>query len=719
MGEGAIVKTLLKVIGGLIALVVVLVVVAAIAVPMLVDPNTVKEQITTRVREQTGRDLKVSGDIELSVFPWLGVNLGAAELGNAQGFAAPYFARTKRVKIHVKLLPLLERKLEMDTVTIEGLAINLARNAKGRSNWDDLLAAGREGGAAPGAEGGGEGPGLAGLAIGGLDLRDASLTWNDAQTGRQLAVRGLSLSTGAISPAAAVPLKLAFDFSSEAPKLSGHVTLDTTLSVDPGASSLRAQGLQAVADLLGDGLPGGKGKIALSGDLAADGKRRSAIIKGLKLTVLDLNAGGELSVSGGAKGRVQGNIKIAEFSPRTLLAALGQTVPETADPKVLTRAAAEIQLSGTPRRMVLKPFTIRLDDTRLQGSAELLNPAKPAVRFDLAIDALDADRYLPPSKPGEARAVTTPGAATAQAADLPLARLRALDVDGKLRIAKFKVAKLTVTEIAAVLNAKGGVIRLSPVSAKLYQGRYAGNMTLDARKETPRLTVDERLSAVQAGPLLKDLSGRERITGTVDASAKLSARGATAAAAQRTLNGTARFAFRDGALKGVNIARLIREAKAKIQGRSLAPAAGEQQTDFSEVTGSVRIKDGLASNDDFSAKSPLLRINGRGTADLPRSTLDYRVKTTLVATTAGQGGKDLADLAGIPIPLRVTGTFQDPKYGIDIEALTRTLAKSKVKGLIAGQKKKLTGSLVRKLKGSAADGGTGKVKGLLKGILGQ
>jgi len=200
-------KTFLKIVGALIGLVVVLVVVAVIAVPMLVDPNTVKEKITTQVREQTGRELKVIGDLNLSVFPWLGVDLGAVELGNAAGFDAPFFARTERVKIHVKLMPLLERKLEMDTVTIHGLALNLARDAKGHSNWDDLLAGGRGRGAAHGAQVGGEGQGLAALAIGGLDLRDASLAWNDAQAGKKFAVRGLSLSTGAISPGAAVPVK--------------------------------------------------------------------------------------------------------------------------------------------------------------------------------------------------------------------------------------------------------------------------------------------------------------------------------------------------------------------------------------------------------------------------------------------------------------------------------------------------------------------------------
>ncbi|MDX1513915.1 MAG: AsmA family protein [Gammaproteobacteria bacterium] len=709
-------KTFFKAIGILIVVVVVLVIGAVVALPMLIDPEDVKKEVTAKVKDETGRDLKIVGDVGFTVFPWLGVEMGRVELGNPPGFESPLFAATEKVGIRVKLMPLFERKLEMDTLAIHGLTLNLERNASGKTNWEDLAA--HEGkGKAPAAEGR-DAP-LAAFAIGGLDVRNGTLSWRDAKAGQQFAVRQFSLQTGTLEPGRPVDVKLGFDVESEKPKLTGRVEGGGEILADANTQTVQANGLKLTANLSGDTLPGGKAELEISADVTADGKQQTARIQNLKLSVLDLNVSGNIDAMGGNKGpSFNGTLSVAEFSPRNLMKALGQPAVETADPTVLSRASLNTSLSGTDNSLVLKQLKMVLDDSNLNGDASVKNFAKPAVDFQLALDQIDADRYLPPPKEGSGANAASPAAAASSAGQLPMETLRALDVDGKLSAGKVKIAKLNISDVKAIITARNGVIKLSPVSARLYDGTYAGDIALDARGDQPRISANEKLAGIQAGPLLKDLQGEEKLTGKGDVTVKVTAAGAAADSIKKTLNGNAAFVFRDGAIKGVNIGRMIREARAKLQGKP--PPSGDEpaQTDFAELTGTVKFVNGLATNDDLAMKSPLLRVTGAGKADLPSEQIDYRVSTKVVATSQGQGGKELQDLAGVTVPIKVSGTFQQPKYGLDVEALGKALAESKAKELVT---EKLGGGAAATEGTSGGAGGdvVEKTKGLIKGIFGN
>ncbi len=715
-------KKLIKGIVGLVVAGVVLIVAAVVILPMLIDADDVKKQLTAQVKEQTGRDLSIPGEVKLSVFPWLGASLGTASLGNAQGFTDPVFASTEKVDVRVKLMPLLDRRLEMDTIVIHGLTLNLERNKQGKGNWEDLAAGGGAGAPAKpagGGDAGGGAPALAGFAIGGVDIRDGTVRFTDRAAGQAYAVSNLALTTGSVTPGEPVDLDLGFDVSSDAPAMQGRVTAKATVDADPAAQTARVSGLVLDASLQGDGLPGGKLAATVAADAAFDGAKQTLAVSNLKAELLDLTATGTLQATGlGAKPAFSGELALAEFSPRKLLVALGQPPVDTADDKVLTRASLNTRLSGGADALALKPLTLKLDDSTLEGEARVADFAKPALRFALALDAIDADRYLPPGKEAPP---ATPGAAAGAAGELPVETLRGLDVAGTFRAGKVRIAKLNLSELAATLNAKDGLIKLTPVSAKLYEGGYSGNITLDARKDVPLLGLDETLQGVKLGPLLTDLQGKAPITGTANLNAKLSAKGTAPDAVKRTLNGTASFQLLDGALQGVNIGRMIREARAKLKGEQLESAAEPAQTDFAEITGTATITDGVVNNPDLNAKSPLLRLSGKGTASLPEESIDYRATATLVATSQGQGGKDLGDLAGVPIPVHVTGTFTQPKYGLDTQGMAEAFAKSKAKEVVDAQKAKVEEKVQEKVgeKAGGLLGGEGGVGGALKGLLGR
>jgi len=633
------VKGPLKWFGVAVGVIVLLIVAAAILLPLIFDPNDQKPAIVAQVKERIGRDLRIDGDIELSVFPWIAVELGRVELGNAAGFDNPVFASTDRISIRVKLLPLLAKRLEMGTVSVYGLTLNLARDARGRSNWDDLAELGSDAGAADGPTsssppGSSEAGAAAVLAVGGLDIKDANLSWDDASRGQRFEINNLSVQTGAIRAGEPVDMKLALDLRVGAPAINGNIAAEGTLVYDQARQTVRMNDFALESEFAGEQLPGGRARITLAADLQA-------------------------------------------------------------------------VIGGKPIRLMVKPLTIRLDDSILTGELAVPDIESQALRFELALDAIDVDRYLPPEKKSEknkpdaaAPAVATPGSAAAAAAasEVPNQALRRLDVIGQIKIGKLKVANLNLTDLDISVKAKDGLIKLNPIAASLYNGTYRGNIRVDARGKSPRITVDENLVGVLVGPLLKDLRGRDRITGIANVNVTMRTIGATAEAVKKSLNGSARFAFTDGAINGVNVARMIREAYAGIKGTQLPPGKVQQKTDFSELRGSMRIENGIATNNDFTVMTPLLRINGRGTANLPAETVDYRVKATLVKTLEGQGGEELKDLVGIPIPIRVTGSFAEPQYALDTQALAEALATSKVQDLI---EEKI---------------GDDAVKGLLKGL---
>jgi AsmA protein len=170
------------------------------------------------------------------------------------------------------------------------------------------------------------------------------------------------------------------------------------------------------------------------------------------------------------------------------------------------------------------------------------NFSKLAVRFALRLDAIDLDRYLPPGKEAPP---AKPGAAAGKVAAVPTDSLRALDVAGTFNADKVTIAKLTLTAVQATLKAKDGLIRLSPVAAKL----YAGNISLDARNKVPAIALNEKLSEVKIGPLLTDLQGKDQVTGIANISVKIKAIGTPEESIKQSLNGNLSFQFLDGPSK--------------------------------------------------------------------------------------------------------------------------------------------------------------------------
>lgn len=697
---------------GLIILLVILVVAAAVILPMVVDPNDYKPQIETAVKEKLGRDLAIEQDLGLSVFPWLGIETGGVTLGNAPGFSADAFAKIEEVGVKVKLMPLLSREVEVDTLVLKGLQVNLEKDENGKTNWDDLAGEGKaEAPSAPKEEGpAGAEDGAAGvsLKVQGVQIEDARISWDDRQAGETYVLDGVRLVTGSLAPGAKVPVEAGVTITSTKPAMTLDAALNATVGTDSDLKVFDIAGLVLALDAQGEGLPAGGAKLEIKGDINADTNADTLKVSGLAVTGPAMSATGEFGVASmQTVPAVTGRLAIAETNLKTLASMFAAPI-ETTDPKAMTRASGDLAFSFQDGVLKLDPLTLRLDDSKLSGHVHLLDGKGPVVRTALTLDDIDLDRYAPPAKASsgeqaEGESKQADGK-EAGAVEDPFAALRTLDFVGDFKIGKLKVGNARMSNVATKIVSRNGVLKVDPMGADLYQGNFKGSVILDAKEKDPKIAAKKALNGIQIGPLLKDVAGQDRLLGQGDLKLDVKMVGLNEAQIRRSLNGTSRFSFRDGALKGVNIAEVIRKGGAALGLGGDGETGTPGQTDFSEMSGSVTMTNGVIKNRDLQAKSPLLRIEGKGEVDLPRDTIDYLVITELVGSLQGQGGRNRGELAGIPIPVRVSGPLAEPGFKPDLEAALSAKAKAQLE-----EKKK---EVRKKVEDKVKD----KVGGALKGL---
>ena len=672
---GSVIKWLF----GLILVLVLLLVAAVIVLPMVVDPNDYKPQIIETAEQRLGRELAIEQDLNLSVFPWLGIETGGVRVGNAEGFADQPFAEIDRLALRVKLMPLLSRRAEVDTLELTGLRLNLEKNAQGQTNWDDLAAR------RPADEPPAEEPAPAGepgapvsLSVQGIRVEDARITWDDRQAGQKYVLDGVHLVTGSVSPGATVPVEAGVTFTSDKPAMRLEADLAASVSSDADLAVFRVADLVLKLDAEGEGLPEGGAKLTLDTDLTVDTKADSLKLEQLKISGPAMSASGAVTVKAlQANPNAQGTLSIAETNPKTLASMFAAPI-ETTDPQAMTRASGELSFSYAEGAIKLDPLQLKLDESTLTGYLHVLDPAMPVVRTRLDLDQIDLDRYMPPV--GSAEEAAAAGAETAtEPSDDPFAALRGLDFVGEFKIGQLKVAKARMANVNAKVVSQKGVLKVDPMAARLYEGKFNGSVVLNASGKTPKLAAKNNLTGIQIGPLLQDVAGEGRLTGSGELKADVTMVGLSEQEIRRSLNGTSSFAFRDGALKGVNIAQVVREASSRLGlGGDQLDTGTPGQTDFSELSASLTMSNGVIKNNDLQAKSPLLRVEGKGEVDLPANTIDYRVVTELVGSLAGQGGKGRDELAGVPIPVRVSGPLTSPSYRPDLEAALSAKAKAQL-----------------------------------------
>jgi AsmA protein len=604
----------LKLTGIAFGAVIALIIVALLAVRLFVNPNDYRGRIEKAVKDSTGRELDLRGELKLSVFPWIALELGPATLGNPPGFGAQPFIAVQHVALSVKVLPLLHKELQIGRIEIDGLDLRLMKNAEGKGNWEGLgssgAAASKPAAASPTAL-----PELAGLTF-----KDGRFSYQD------LVADHLNLDVGAIGAGHPVPLKLSLN-----------------LTTAPGAQPI------AVA---------GQFDLTPKTDKQEYGLNFSAQLGSAHLT------GTALASHVPDAPNLTGTFKLDPVGPRELMAQLGIKPPQTHDPKALSKLAAIGEFAYSGNAVSASKLDVQLDDSELRGSLALTDLTTDAMTFDLAVTQIDLDRYRGPD--ATAGVAAKPAAAKAPPTPLPTEALKALKLHGTATLGSARFAGIALSQARVTIAAQDGVLHVAPIQAGLYGGTYAGDVALDVRNHPAALHTEDTLNGVDMAQLLKDFAKTQRFSGRGMVTASISAQGDTSDAMMGSLGGHVAANLANGAVEGVDLWFVVSQAMALAQKQPLAGASDSGRTKFDTFKVSADLNKGVATTKDLSIVSQNLHVAGQGTANLVTEAVDYQVKATVLKGTGAAGAGTLAE-----VPLTVTGTMTAPKVRPDIEGMVK------------------------------------------------
>ncbi len=695
-------KKPLKIILSTIAAIVLLLIAAICILPFVIDVNDFKPEIAAAVKDKTGRELVLDGELKLSLLPWVGISTGKITLGNAPGFQDRPFATVEESNVSVLLLPLLSKKVEVSRIILKGLVINLARNKQGIANWADLTGSGNAKTPASAAvvvkqnEQSVPSAALAAFTVGGIVIENARINWDDLEAEKHIELKDLNLNTDKFTFDEPVGIALSLTALDTASKSTQAIKLNTELSVNEQLDTFALHHSDLQITSSGESVPGQSLTSTLTvADIALDMNRQTAKISGLQLKSSDVALSAELTGSAiKDKPSFQGPVAIAPFSPAKAMQQLAIAVPAMQDANALSNLSVNFDLAATADSADLQNLVMILDETQVKGSVGIKDFAKPAISFNLDIDALDVDRYLPPAD-NSPKPIATPAVLLAVGAfAFPVETLRKLNAEGAVKLGKLKANGLAMQDIRINLSAKNGVVTTQQSSKQFYQGSYFGNLSINAHGDKATLAVNEKIDHVQIEPLLKDFQGDALISGIVNASAQLQGQGNKINDLKASLNGKLSFLFKDSVVKGFNLQKIIDEGKALSKGSALPSDNKNDQTLFSEMSGTATITNGLIQNNDLVAKSSKLLVDGKGNVNLNSEAVDYKIDAKLLNADAAEPEQVKGAVA-----INIAGTLSKPSYTIDIASLLTDKNKAKIDKLINKLDKKLGPGLGNLLKG--------------------
>lgn len=737
------------------------------------DPNPYKQQVIDAVREKTERTLKLEGDIRVSFFPSLGMAISGVSLSEPR--SEDVFVQAEGAHFSLKVIPLLSRRVEVDTVSLKGLSARVVRSREGRFNFEGLAGVGAaqpavgqpspepSDGVAPAKPAGTPEKEIT-VHIDGVSVEDGAIDYLDEAQGRRFSISRMDIRTGPIADGVrshirlncvlkasepplnlAVDLKTAFLVSSVGRELRlaefdlglkgvamGITDLDALVKGDMEARSaaselslskldVTAKGRQNEGDfhvrfdlprlvLAGDMVKGDQ--IHLDAVMQLAGKKVDAKVKvqGIEGSrksfstapvevALELEGDGR-SLKSIFESVLSGNIEAGTYELPRFTAALNLKDPSMPAGAVTARIDGTAFVDARQQNAGIE-FSTRLDESLIEGKVGLVRFDSPAYTFDVKVDQLDVDRYLarsPSPKTGEStrqgRARDKSGGG-GPSGPIDLSGLKGITADGRFQVGQLKASNIRATQVRADVKAANGRLDVNPLSASLYGGSLSGSLSAQSAS-APSFSLKQRLSGVEMGTLLRDAANNDRFEGRGNISVDLTTQGDNEAALRKGLNGSGSLLITDGSVKGIDLVGMLRDAKNRLRelkGQRTVSENRSEKTAFSELKASFNVSKGVAHNNDLMVKSPLLRVTGEGIIDIGNDRIDYLLKPTVVGTTRGQGGHELADLSGVTIPVRIQGPRSDPKYTIDYSGVAMEYGK----GLLERAREDIKGQGGRRL----------------------
>jgi AsmA protein len=623
-----------------------LLIITILSIPRLIDWNSYRPDISQAVKEATGREMRIDGDLSVSIFPDLEIGAQQVRLANISGSPHPDMFSVESMRVKIGLRPLLSRKLVIDSLVIRKPKFFVEIDREGHSNWDfgtndtpsptappDQTP---EKETAPPDQARGEDgtPPISELTLGDVRIEKGKYHYSDGATGQKLEAAGIELT--ASLPGVRSPFTLSARMVLNGEPVAADASLDSLHSM----------------------FTGGRVKVETLLDSKPIKMNFSTTVLGQTMAMLD------------------GSFRLDVPSVRGFYTWLDQPVEASRlDPGPLE---VRVRFASEGKRMEIEEAVIRSEGVNATATGSL-DGATPIPTFDVKAEITRADlnAYLPRPgsgrREGEERSAATPSDGTQPPgpSDEPLDFTQLSKANGRaqVRISSVSYGDMVIPAGLISLTLADGTLKTSIDKLAISGGELNAAATLSPSENGATLDYVISIEGARAGPLLDALTRNNRLAGTMFFHSEGVTQGRSRSEMARSLNGGGKIKFLNGAIRGMNLGATLHGAKPPGFDGSSSQA---QETEFSELGGSFTIRNGILSNHDLRMLAPAVRLDGGGLVVLPARTLDYSITATLSPTSGGRGRGDA--LAGLPIPIRVTGPWAGPQYRIDWESVLREAA---------------------------------------------
>lgn len=735
----------------LLLLCIALIVLAGV-VPYYVPLDMIHSELQSRIARDTQRTLDVRGSTHFVLLPRPALLLGEASL--SEPASKDVFARFEHARMGLAIWPLLTRgEIVLNELELDKPQLSVLRHEDGSLNFEDLLALGSNGQQLH--------FGLEELHFNGAELRlsdeflgntlslaqlDLALeNLADPKNGKLTASGGVVIGEqgkpadwqGLLEANAAMrynkderrllvaDLKLNLQQSGQsASELRiSNAALGVTGNLVYGWQPLRLNG----GDLkLTGGMTRAEQKWKLDLDLPEIRVQESRLaLNRLRLTAAMQSPHGSFSssvevpaLSGAQQGVLrtdaaridvkvsspEQNLSLAFASPLELrqgvqAALTGYSLTGSYGNRSLPRGAISFDLRGEGL-LDVRQETLRLasrgtlDRAPVDASFQMEDFVSPRYKVNLDLARLDLSPYLP--------AVAANAKSLDQEEPFDLWWLNGLDAEGSIRVGELVLQKLRVNDIAFNLAASQRKLVLDPLSATIYEGRLTGRAEVDASRNSPVFRLQQRLSNMNINPLLTDALATNRFEGRGFLDLDIAAVGRKISDLRRTAGGNVRMQLSRGSVRGIDVEAVLRATANQL--KALNGPSGTQATNpdvrtrFSELKASLVLRHGVASNSDLAMTAGVLQLSGGGAIDFGNGSLDYTLKAS-----ANPRVPELADIAGLTLPIQLVGSLASPEYRIDYaslkeQLLARQKAEAQAKAKKAAPRSKKTSAVTARKK---------------------
>jgi AsmA protein len=670
--------TFVRWIVGLFFILCVSIYVLILAIPVFFNPNDYKDQLIELVKEKTGKQLEIAGDIQIQTSPWLNATctLNKVRLAGNTLFTNSTCIASELTKIELSILPLLlQKRLHMASIMLDGVTLNLLQNKEGGNNWQRINKLSGE--KVEASDQGSDSPrtdtqipkgtppltrfllGVNGLDFGKLHLTHVNMRYDNRQTDTIVFLKDVQIKTGRLRENIPFPIEADFNLTLDnhgkkttLPR-SGEITMQGNATLFWQERRLLLEDLRMDATLKGKSLPKRGMKIGITTNSDVHLREQKVTIKDFSLSQDNATLQGTGTLENFNNPQFSMALKIPECSPQSILKQIKTTLPLVQNKDAFTLLSGNMLVKGNRDLLELSDLTMMVDATTVNGAVTIKDIKNPAYEAAIHLNQLDLDRYY------SGKSATNPP-------DIPVQLLDDLLLQLDLQLDTLKVGGATLSQLQIKLNGKDGLIQLAPLTANGYDGTIKLEARLDVTGDVPQIQLKPRINKVKLKPLYQDMTGTEDMAGTAFLNADLNTSGLGWDDLLQHMNGTLRLEILNGSLKAFPVRQQINTtlaaAIAPLQDPSAKTTPDDKGTEFTHLTGTALIKEGILSNDDLTVSSDTMQIHGGGTVDLPTRQVDFMLNVSLpLETTAtldkkSDAGESSASALAV-VPYRISGPY--------------------------------------------------------------